>query len=74
MKMLRPAELFGAKRLDELMNALNSYPDDLGKVDMCDLPVFGGKRPVNPDGVWSWDETRLLIADGWGGWALVERT
>ena len=26
-----------------------------------DLPTFGGKEPVCTLGVWSWDETRLIV-------------
>ena len=30
-------------------------------VDWTDLPTFGGSKPTNTIGVWSWDKTRLLI-------------
>lgn len=26
-----------------------------------DLPLFGDRRPTNPDGVWSWDDGRAIV-------------
>lgn len=33
-------------------------------VDLTSLPTFGGKEPSDTMGVWSWDETRLLVGEG----------
>jgi hypothetical protein len=33
-----------------------------GDIDLSDnLPTFGGEEPANTLGVWSWDETSLLV-------------
>jgi len=41
---------------------------------ICEMPKLGGDRPADTDGVWSWDETRLLVSDGMGGFMIVDRT
>lgn len=28
---------------------------------MTELPTFGGEEPLDTDGIWSWDETRLIV-------------
>lgn len=33
-------------------------------IDCADLPTFGGEWPKDTLGIWSWDETRILYADG----------
>ena len=33
------------------------------EIDWANLPVFGGEEPADTAGVWSWDETRLLVGD-----------
>ena len=38
-------------------------PHRMGSVDMTDLPTFGGEAPADTSGIWSWDETRLLVED-----------
>ena len=45
--------------LDELLAAVKAgkYHDDV----MHELPVFGGSEPRDTSGIWSWDETRLLV-------------
>lgn len=32
-----------------------------GEIDMTSLPTFGGPEPADTQGVWSYDETRLLV-------------
>lgn len=58
-----------ADTLDELAAALNALADHDPEVreavedrlDMTSLPTFGGPEPADTTGVWSWDETRLLV-------------
>ena len=40
--------------------------------DLSELPTFGGPYPADTSGIYSWDPTRLLVADG-SAWELVER-
>lgn len=51
-----------ATNLDELLASLNGLPadTDLDGV-LASLPTFGGEEPRNTGGVWSWDETRVLV-------------
>jgi len=35
------------------------------------LPTFGGEAPDDTDEIWSWDEARLLVSDGIGGFEIV---
>ncbi len=32
-----------------------------GELDTTSLPTFGGPEPADTQGVWSWDEERLLV-------------
>lgn len=45
-----------------------------GGIDWCDLPTFGGAAPKNTSGVWSWDETQLLVGDGLEDLRIVQRS
>ena len=38
-----------------------------------ELPTFGGAEPFITQGVWSWDETHLLIGEGVDDLAIVAR-
>tara|TARA_B100000745_G_C20070223_1_gene365298 strand:+ start:306 stop:521 length:216 start_codon:yes stop_codon:yes gene_type:complete len=54
------------KNLDELLELMISdHPSAMCAQDpeawSTDLPTFGGEGPACTLGVWSWDETRLLI-------------
>lgn len=56
-----------ATNLKELITDLrNMTAAELECVDMTSLPTFGGEEPENMAGVWSWDETSLLIGDDVG--------
>lgn len=58
--------------LADLRDALNADQDACG--DLADLPTFGGTEPTDTTGIYSWDETHLLMHDrGMGGWFLAER-
>lgn len=56
------AAIQNATSLDELLAALRSH--DTRDADLSDLPAFGGETPARTEGVWSWDEDRLLVGEG----------
>lgn len=41
-------------------------------VDISNLPTFGGETPATTDGVFSWNESHLLVTDG-SGWRILPR-
>lgn len=41
-------------------------------VDLAALPTFGGTEPERTSEVWSWDERRILTADG-AEWKIEDR-
>ena len=44
------------------------------RVDLCQLPAFGGDEPRNTDGLWSYDDGHYLVGDGpFKGWEIVDR-
>ena len=43
-----------------------------GELDMTSLPTFGGTEIANTEGIWSWDETRMLVGDG-SNFEIIER-
>ena len=45
-----------------LVDAARTGADEA--IDFSSLPTFGGTEPVDTLGVWSWDETSLLIGEG----------
>ena len=52
----------GPKTLDDLFEQIKSGAlDHLSGNEWAELPVFGGTEPNCTIGVWSWDETRLLV-------------
>jgi hypothetical protein len=63
------------KNLDALLKIITS-DDDLELrhgLDICMLPTFGGDEPGSTHGVWSWDETRLIIGAGRADFKIVNR-
>tara|TARA_R110000868_G_scaffold12045_1_gene58478 strand:- start:42 stop:488 length:447 start_codon:yes stop_codon:yes gene_type:complete len=72
-----------ATSLDDLADILNSHPslDELGDgeprldevADLAGLPTFGGTEPADTSGIWSWDETRLLVTGGDESFSIEER-
>ena len=57
-----------AESLDELLDALQELDELTQDVldrdehnNITDLPTFGGTEPSDTDGIWSWDESRLLV-------------
>jgi hypothetical protein len=75
--------------LDELCAILNDLGDAIASTqssgeDAADLihayslavesaPTFGGDEPHDTNGIWSWDESRLLVGGGWGGLQVIDR-
>jgi hypothetical protein len=57
--------------LDELLVVLQKMTDSR-EVDMTSLPTFGGREPSDTAGVWSWDETRLIVGTG-SDYEIVDR-
>ena len=56
--------------LDELCALLNEH----GFAMDFDLPTFGGTKPVDTEGVFSWDAGSILINDGdEGKWEVRSR-
>lgn len=39
----------------------HGLPTRHGVLDWTSLPTFGGEAPSDTEGVWSWDEDRLLV-------------
>lgn len=74
--------------LDQLREILNNLPEDetvrvdycrahglpvkYGDVDMSDLPTFGGTELRDTDGIWSYDQGRLLTGSA-APYAIVPR-
>jgi len=73
------------RTLEELLGAIiaedQRLPRAHGEIDMTNLPTFGGPNPVggsrrnylNTVGIWSWDQTRLLVGDGVNDLEIVLR-
>jgi hypothetical protein len=57
--------------LDELYEKMKEDDPDLPPWDM--LPVFGGPDIEDPDGIWSWDETRMIVGTNSTDIRLVDR-
>ena len=83
------AEIINATTLHELLTELNTLGEEINRlqaacIDAGDIigdygravsecPTFGGDEPEDTAGVWSWDETHLLVGEGWGGLEIVAR-
>ena len=66
------ALLAGINDLDDLFGLLRM--DVLGDREMTGLPTFGGEAPASgTDGVWSWDETRLIVGSCSDDFEIVSR-
>lgn len=63
-------EAYSLESLRDAMSALHEDCEDCERV-LTEAPTFGGAEPAKTyNGVWSWDETRLLIGDDF---AIVSR-
>lgn len=75
----RTIPMLGALDLDSLKTALENIDDlgittaDVWGVDETSLPTFGGEEPEDTHGVWSWDETRLLVGTCFSEIEIVPR-
>lgn len=63
-----------ASSRDELCDTLNEVDDEtMGLIDTSSLPTYMGAEPRETEGVWSWDETRLLTTDCNGVYIIEPR-
>lgn len=66
-----------AADLDELYFALKDiqlHCPDAEDLDYSDLPTFGGIDIADTDGIFSWDETRMLVSDATdSSWRICQR-
>lgn len=63
-------EFVNPQSLDQLLEACRSEALPLHD----DLPIFGtGEDPSNTCGVWSWDDTRMMVGDCSDDLEIVER-
>ena len=58
-----------AGTLDDLFARMRAGAE----ADWGSLPVFGGGEPHDTRGVWSWDETRLIVGTCGQDLQIVER-
>jgi hypothetical protein len=72
------------KNLRELCSTLNEITQELltedgevgldQSIDLADLPTFGGPTMRHTEGVWSWDKSSFLTANGEDhGWVITSR-
>lgn len=40
---------------------------------ICDLPIYSEDYPIHTDGVWSFNDTHMLVGEGWAQWEIVAR-
>jgi len=65
---------WAAKSLEDLLEWIQQadFEDLSNERLLAKLPTFGGDEPDDTAGVFSWDETRLLVQTQ-SGWAIVGR-
>ncbi|ADO69388.1 hypothetical protein [Stigmatella aurantiaca] len=49
--------------LDMLADLLHRWGHHLDGLPWTELPTFGGTAPPITEGIWSWDETRILTGE-----------
>ena len=83
------APILTATTLHELLTALNAAGNEINRLQqdgldageligdygraLQDCATFGGDAPEDTAGMWSWDDTHLLIGEGWGNCEIVAR-
>lgn len=67
-----PRRLAACDDLDDLQELLQDR-DYSEHLDWTDLPTYGGEEPSDTSGVWSWDETRLLVGTCASDLRIVDR-
>ena len=83
------APILTASNLTELLTALNTAGNEINRLQaesedagdligdygraLEDCATFGGEAPEDLHAVWSWDDTHLLVGEGWGNCELVAR-
>ncbi|QSQ18757.1 hypothetical protein JY651_25700 [Pyxidicoccus parkwayensis] len=69
----RLSEAGAISSLDVLAEVLGRHGGLLTDLPWTELPTFGGPAPACTDGVWSWDERRLLMGTSADSLALLPR-
>ena len=63
--------------LDELLACLKTddprLPHIGDEIDWSALPTFSDRVPTDTTGVWSYDDTRVLVGDSPETWCLEDR-
>jgi hypothetical protein len=62
--------------LEGLVDAINCHNPWLARhfgIDWSSLPTFGGETPKDLTGIWSWDESRLLVGSSHRDLEIVPR-
>jgi len=65
------------KTLEDLLQAMRAQdPRCLDRHGQwrSDLPTFGGEAPSSTLGVWSWDESRLIVGSHPGDLEIISRS
>jgi hypothetical protein len=66
-----------AKNLSGLLEAILAIRQEDQSIEfdkiMERLPTFGGEEPAETDGIWSWDRDNLLVSNGAGDLAIIDR-
>jgi hypothetical protein len=74
MEAMNPKNLSQYANLDKLYAAIKAGDlDDMPEWQWTELPTFGGEEPADTWGVWSWDETRLMVGTHKGDFEIVPR-
>ena len=69
-----PAFIRSARSLATLLDAIRGLSqDEYEDADLTSLPTFGGPEPRSTEGVWSWDESSLLVGTCRDDFEIVAR-
>lgn len=60
-----------AKTLEDVLAIITDRQYD-GE-DFTSMPTFGGSEPADTQGVWSWDEKRLIVGSCADDFEIVDR-
>jgi len=70
------AELQSAGTLDDLCDLLcevrRECPDVYGHADFSSLPTYGGEEKIDTIGIFSWDQSRNMVACDVAGFKIVD--
>lgn len=71
--MVGDLDLNSLKTALENLDAAGVMTSEVWGVDETSLPTFGGEDPPDTTGVWSWDETRLLVGPCFSELEIIPR-